>query len=389
MLARLWEWLVATGDWINGVWILAALIIGVILFLFLRREAEYIVRKLVPEQVYALLNENRKILRWTIIITGGILIAFVVSIIIIANIGVDVTPVLSAAGNWLLAHGVRILIIIGIGYILHVIAKAMIPWLVRRSIVAGARERETNGELNKRVQTLSRLFIQTAAILIIITAFFMILSEVEIDIAPLLASAGIAGIAIGFGAQNLIKDVINGVFILAENQYNVGDVVRIASIAGLVENITLRRTVLRDLDGIVHNIPNGEITTSSNFTKEMSRVNLNIPVAYGADIDRCIEVINRVGAELAQDKTFGPMMLSAPKFLRVDNFSQSGIELKILGDTKPLMQWEVAGELRKRIKKAFDSEGIEIPWPHVKLYFGDDTLQKLFSRNADTTRTGP
>lgn len=127
---------------------------------------------------------------------------------------------------------------------------------------------------------------------------------------------------------------------------------------------------MRDLDGAVHSIPNGEVTTSSNYTKDWSRVNLNISVAYGEDLDQVIEVINRVGNELTADEYFGPKIRSAPQVLRVDNFGDSGIEIKVLGEVKPLMQWEVTGELRKRIKKAFDEAGIEIPWPHVKLYFG-------------------
>ena len=145
---------------------------------------------------------------------------------------------------------------------------------------------------------------------------------------------------------------------------------RVVGIAGLVEEVNISRTVLRDLDGIVHSIPNSEITTSSNFTKEWSRVNLDVSVAYGEDLDRVAEVINRIGNELSEDEYYGPKMITAPQVLRVNNFGDSGIDIKILGDTKPLTQWEVTGELRKRIKKAFDEEGIEIPWPHVKLYFG-------------------
>jgi small conductance mechanosensitive channel len=164
--------------------------------------------------------------------------------------------------------------------------------------------------------------------------------------------------------------MLRGTFIVAQNLYNKGDVVQVAGKTGLVEDVSVWRTVMRDLDGIVHTIPSSEITTVSNYTKEWSRVNLDIPVAYGEDLDRVTEVINRVGAELAEDKVFGAMITGAPRVLRVNNFGDSGIEIKVLGETKPLKQWDVAGELRKRIKKAFDEAGIEIPWPHVKLYFG-------------------
>jgi small-conductance mechanosensitive channel len=161
------------------------------------------------------------------------------------------------------------------------------------------------------------------------------------------------------------------VFIILENQYRVGDVVTVASISGLVEQINLRRTVLRDLDGIVHTVPNGEIRVASNFTKEWSRVNLNISVSYGTDLDHAIAIINRVCQEMAQEPQWAPLIIKTPQVLRVDNLGDSGIDLKILGDTKPIRQWEIMGEIRKRVKKTFDEEGIEIPWPHTKVFFGN------------------
>jgi small conductance mechanosensitive channel len=184
------------------------------------------------------------------------------------------------------------------------------------------------------------------------------------------AGFGIAGIAIGFGAQSVVKDLIAGLFILLENQYSVGDVVRIADISGLVEEINLRRTILRDLDGVVHVVPNGEIRVASNFTQEWSRVNMNVSVGYGEDLDHVIEVLNRIGKEMAAEPYWGELIIGAPQVLRVDAFEDSGIAIKILGETKPIRQWDVMGELRLRIKKVFDEEGIEIPWPHTKVYFG-------------------
>ena len=236
--------------------------------------------------------------------------------------------------------------------------------------VARQRTGQTEVDIQKRVDTLSGVIVTSGQVLIIIVATFMILSELGINIAPVLAGVGVVGIAIGFGAQSLVKDIIAGIFIVAENQYRVGDVVKIADIGGLVEEINLRRTVLRDLDGIVHVVPNGEIRVASNLTKDWSRVNLNISVAYGEDLDRVIAVINRVGKELTEDPVWAPLILKAPQALRVDNLGDSGIEIKILGDTQPIKQWDVMGELRKRLKKAFDEEGIEIPWPHTKVYFG-------------------
>ncbi len=369
----MWEWFVA-----NGMWILLALAVGFILFLIFRRWVEKIMGKIVPAQFFDQQDPGRRIIGRVIISLGGLFIALGITAVVVATFGIDVIPVLRGVGNWLLQHGVRIVIIIGIGYLMHWITKALVPQIMQRSIKVKPEKHPDKEEIARRAQTLSRVFAQTITALIIFIIIFMILSEVGIDIAPLLAGAGVVGLAIGFGAQSVIKDILNGIFILMEDQYDVGDVVKVAGIAGLVEDINLRRTILRDLDGIVHSIPNGEITTSSNYTEEYSRVNLNIRVAYEEDIDHCIQVINKVGEELMKDDVFGPMILTPPRVLRVDEFAESGLEVKILGDTKPLKQWDVMGELRKRIKKAFDKEGIEIPWPHthVKVFFGDKQLNR-------------
>ena len=164
---------------------------------------------------------------------------------------------------------------------------------------------------------------------------------------------------------------INGICIILDDYYSVGDVVKIAGTSGLVEEVNIRRTVLRDMDGIVHIIPNSEIRVASNLTRNWSRVNINIPVSYNEDIDKVFAVLNKVGSQLAQDEQFKDSIITAPQVLRVDNFADSAIEIKMLGDTKPMKQWEVTGELRKRVKKAFDEEHIEIPWPHIKIYSGD------------------
>jgi len=222
-------------------------------------------------------------------------------------------------------------------------------------------------EIEQRIHTLVAVLRGSGRFVLVIWALFTVLPELGVNVTPILASVGIAGIALGFGAQSLVKDVISGLFILLENQYSKGDVVKVAGTTGLVEEVGLRRTVLRDLDGIVHHVPNGQIAVASNFTQEWSRVNMNVSVAYGEDLDKVFEVINRVGNELAADGEFGPLIIKAPQVLRVDAFEDSGIAIKILGDTEPIRQWEVMGELRRRLKKAFDEEGIEIPFPHVVL----------------------
>ena len=272
--------------------------------------------------------------------------------------------------NWLVNHGIPILIVVVVGAILWFALNRFLPPFVRRA-VGRTKYKESKEGLEKRTNTLLAIFKGMARVLIIIVVIIMVLDEVGVPIAPVLAGFGIAGVAIGFGAQYLIRDLIAGIFIILENQYRVGDVVRVADIGGLVEYITLRKTVLRDLDGIVHHVPNGEIKTASNFTRHFSRVNLNISVGYGTDLDHAISVINRVGKELADDKNWRQKIISPPKVERVDNLGDSGIEIKILGDVKPIQQWAVMGELRLRLKKVFDAEGIEIPWPHTKVYFGN------------------
>jgi len=272
--------------------------------------------------------------------------------------------------DWLGTHGIRVLVIIIIAVVLYLLLRRFIPRLVERSMSRQAKK-QPKGEVKKRANTLSSALIKTSMVIIAIFAIFTILPEFGVNIAAALTGLGIIGIAVGFGAQSLIKDLLSGIFILLEDQYRVGDVVNVAGIAGLVEEIGLRRTILRDLDGVVHSIPNSEIKLASNFTKGYSRVNLNISVAYAEDLDHVIEVINRVCKEMAEDPRWSPDFVSTPKVLRVDKLGDSGIDIKILGDTKPMRQWDIMGELRLRIKRTFDKEGIEIPWPHTKVYFGN------------------
>lgn len=275
----------------------------------------------------------------------------------------------STVVSWLASHGVRIFIILIVGIVLWFILNRFLPPLVARTMVTA--KGESREGIKKRRDTLVGVLTGVGRGLIVIVGIVTILSEVGVPVAAMLASLGIAGVAVGFGAQYLIRDVIAGIFIIMENQYRVGDVAKVADVTGLVEEITLRRTVLRDLDGILHHVPNGEIRVASNYTRHYARVNLNVLVGYHTDLDQAISVINRVGKELAQDEKWRQVIKSAPQVLRVNDFGESGIEIKVVGDVKPMEQWAVAGELRLRLKKAFDAEGIEIPWPHTKVYFGN------------------
>ncbi len=265
--------------------------------------------------------------------------------------------------DWFASDGARIFAIVAVAVVIDIALHRIIPRALRLTVERQMKGREEE-EIEQRVDTLASVFTAGGRVIIVLATLLTLMPLAGISIGPLLAGVGILGLAVGFGAQSLVKDVISGLFILLDNQYSKGDVVTVGGISGLVEDVGIRRTVLRDLDGIVHYIPNGEIAVASNFTQEYSRVNLNVGVSYSEDLDQVMQVIDRVGEEMAADPQWAPSIISPPKSLRVDNLGDSGIDIKVVGDTKPIKQWEVMGELRKRIKKAFDDEGIEIPYPH-------------------------
>ncbi|HXH20902.1 MAG TPA: mechanosensitive ion channel family protein [Dehalococcoidia bacterium] len=256
-----------------------------------------------------------------------------------------------------LTHGGRILLIAVIALIAVTVISRLIGPLVRvavREQMAG----QPPVEVQKRIDTLTHVTYRTTVVVVFLIAFLMALPELGLNVGPLIAGVGIFGLAVGFGAQSLVKDVITGMFILLENQYSRGDVVTIAGATGLVEDINLRRTVLRDLDGVVHFIPHGEIKTASNQTKGFSRVNLIVSVPYNADIDKAFEVINKVGEEMVRDPAWGPRIRQAPRALRIDRLADATVEIRVLGETEPMEQWPVKGELRRRLRLAFDAAGI-------------------------------
>ena len=267
---------------------------------------------------------------------------------------------------WLLKHGTKIIIIAVAVIILNKIQVRVITRAIRVAVV---RDSAMTAESEKmREDTLIRISTGTLSIAIYLMALLMILKEAGIDITPVLTGAGIAGLALGFGGQYLIRDIITGLFLILENQYRIGDVVELNGTGGLVEDITLRITTLRDMNGTVHHIPHGEIKMVSNLSKNFARVNLDIGVAYDSDLDKVISVINKIGNDLAEDPVFKDYIITTPKFLRINEFGDSSIIVKVVGDTRPLKQWEVTGELRRRIKVAFDKEGIEIPFPQRVIY---------------------
>jgi small conductance mechanosensitive channel len=267
---------------------------------------------------------------------------------------------------WLLNHGIRIVLVVIIAYLLNLLLRRIFARAIRVAVVAD--ETMSEEAEKKREDTLINISDGAIRISLIIVAFLMILQEAGLKIGPVLAGAGIVGLAVGFGAQYLIRDIITGLFIILENQYRIGDVVKIDGTDGTVEKITMRLTTLRDLNGTVHHIPHGEIKRVSNLSKTFARVNLDIGISYSSNLEKVINVINQTGEELGNDPAYRDGIITPPKFLRVNEFADSAIIVKILGDTKPLRQWEITGELRKRLKIAFDREGIEIPFPQVVVH---------------------
>jgi small conductance mechanosensitive channel len=267
---------------------------------------------------------------------------------------------------WLLSSGLKIVFIVAGVFIINLVVSRLIVRTVRIAVV-GSQYSSKDAEL-KRENTLIQIFKATFRTLLFIVAGLMILKEFGIDIAPMIAAAGIAGLALGFGGQYLIRDIITGLFIILENQYRIGDVVNFDGLGGSVEEITLRKTMLRDLNGTVHHIPHGEIKRVSNLSKDFARVNMNIGVAYDSNLDQVIAVINATGTAMAADAQWKDAFIKPIQFVRVDDFGDSAIVVKALGETHVLRQWEVAGEFRKRLKTAFDEAGVVIPFPQTDIY---------------------
>jgi small conductance mechanosensitive channel len=357
-------------------------VVTALVWWFVSRLVSLVLGKFDSMVLLEVMDYSRPISRWlSAIVTLMLLTATV--FVVITQMGVDTSGVLAIArsqgaliGGWVGPRMLRIILII----VLSLLAMRIITKLAPKAVRLMVRDRESvagSVEVEKRANTLEGVVKGALTAFIMVIAVFTILAELGVPIGPMLTGVGIAGIAVGFGAQHIVKDMISGMFILLEDQYRVGDVVRVAGTAGLVEDVNLRRTVLRDLDFIQHFIPNGEITVASNFTKEKSRVHMNIQVAYKENLDHAISVLNAVGEELSVDSYFGPLITDQIKVLRVDSFDESGISIKVLGETYPLKQWEVGGEFRKRVKAAFDNEGIEIPFPHRTLYWGNNVETKI------------
>ncbi len=283
-----------------------------------------------------------------------------------------------------LDHGIRIALILVAAYIAAKILNKSIPTIRTHIIDTMKRHGKADSELEKRAATLSGIFRKTVVIAIWLLAIVMALKESGFDIGPILAGAGVLGLAVGFGAQHLVRDLFAGMFILLENQIRVNDVAVINGTGGLVEQINLRTTVLRGLDGTVHIFPNGTINTLSNMTHEFSYYVFNVGVAYKEDTDHVVEVLKQLGDEMVQDEKYKPLIMAPLEVLGVDQFGDSAVVIKARFKTVPIQQWTVGREMNRRIKKKFDELGIEIPFPHRSIYWGE--ASKPFAIRSDEDR---
>ncbi len=291
----------------------------------------------------------------------------------------------------IIAASLRIVAVFIIVYIVLKVINSALERLEVRLVQRGKATGEPPTEVQKRAETLIKLLRQGVFIAIWILAILVLLRELGFEIAPILAGAGILGLAVGFGAQNLVRDVISGFFMIMEDQVRVGDVAIINGTGGLVEKINFRTIVLRDLTGTLHVFPNGTINTLSNMTSAWSAYVFDLGVAYKEDTDNVVEVISRVGRELKDDHYFGLLMIDNLEVFGVDKFADSAVIIKGRIKTKPIKQWEVGREFMRRVKKAFDENGIEIPFPHRSIYFGEASKAmdiKLVEQAVKISNTG-
>jgi moderate conductance mechanosensitive channel len=329
------------------------------------RGVQAMLRAIIADEQIAgyVIDRPRKIVRIVIFLAAAAALAFPALRFAGYDIAIGRDP--DAMLHWLLTGGLRMAII------------AMLGYLVIRMGTAAARRFERDMatgtgldviERTKRANTLSQLLQKTLTTVVIAIGLLMALGELQVDITPVLAGAGIVGLAVGFGAQTLVRDVISGFFLIVEDQVRVGDVAVVNGQGGLVEQINLRTIVLRDAEGVVHVFPNGEIKTLSNRTKDFSFYVIDLGMAYGEDPDRVAAAVIDAGATLMTDPEFAPHILEPVEIIGVDDFAESQITLRLRIKTVPLKQWTVGRELRKRIARTLHERNIEIPFPQRTIW---------------------
>jgi small-conductance mechanosensitive channel len=283
----------------------------------------------------------------------------------------SLSPQMVATATAIAATALRIAVVAASAWLAVRLAHAALARLEALLVRAGEPAELVPGATRKRVATLTGLLNTALLMAIWSVAGVIVLGQLGLDITPVLAGAGIVGLAVGFGAQNLVRDVISGFFVVLENQVRVGDVAIVNGTGGLVEAITFRTIVFRDLAGVVHVVPHGAVTSLANMTKGWSAYVLDVGVAYKEDTDQVVELMRVVDADLRADPSYAARILEPIEIFGVDDFAESQVTIKARLKTRPLEQWNVGREYRRRLKKAFDAARIEIPFPHRSLYVGE------------------
>lgn len=273
---------------------------------------------------------------------------------------IDIHTYILSLENWFFDHGITILMILVVTFFLSKMMKKIVTRVINRLVPRSYLKNEQAER--RRIDTLITIIGNFLKFFIWIIAIFVILYNVGIPIAPLLTGAGILGVAFGFGSQSLVKDVIVGLCIIAENQFRINDFISVGEYSGTVESITLRMTKLRALDGTLHYIPNSEIKILSNKSRDYALLHLRFNVGYEADMDRLEKLVNSIGHEMGQDPDFSPHIIEPPQFLRIDDFLDSSLSIHIIGRVQPETQHRINGELRRRLKIAFQEHAIGTPF---------------------------
>jgi len=280
---------------------------------------------------------------------------------------------LSNLGDWVISELPGIIILVIALFVILRAVKFSIDRL-KKMLIKRAEEDESvdPAEAEKRINTLIGIVYGGVRIVLLTVFLIMLLSKFAIDVGPILASAGILGLAIGFGAQELVRDYISGFFMLLEDQVRTGDVAIINGTGGLVEKIEMRTITLRDLSGVIHIYQNGKINSLSNMTKDWSAMVFDIRVAFKENVDQVMEIMKQVGDEMQNDPEHGPNILEPIEIFGLDQFADSALMIKARLKTRPIMQWKTGREYRRRLKIAFDKQNIEIPFPHTTVYWGEE-----------------
>jgi small conductance mechanosensitive channel len=345
--------------------ILLAVIPTLVVAWLAARTAKRLGARLLRAVVRDTLAESSPLVRGPLRLLGAAVFLLVVALVLVpafelAGLRPTAGVHLEVLGRWLFGSGLRVIVITLLAYA-SVRATALVVQRFEHDVSSGSSLDAL--ERAKRARTLGAVVRKVTTFLIVGIAILMILEQFNINIAPVLTGAGIAGLAVGFGAQTLVRDVISGFFLLLEDQVRVGDVAAINGTGGLVEQLNLRTIVLRDVEGTVHVFPNGAITTLANKSKDYSYYVIDLGISYKEDADRVTAILRDVGAEMQADPAYGPFILAPIEVFGVDAFADWWMVLKMRIKTMPLKQWEVGRELRKRIKRALQAEGIEMPSP--------------------------